>query len=51
MWLIRNGIPYDVAWEMDEVDLLAHVVGFSEIENGPWDWDTMAPELLKRNEL
>jgi hypothetical protein len=41
-WLVRNGVPYETAFEMEEHELLAYAITFSGFENGKkWDWDAM----------
>ena len=42
-WAIRNGVPFDVAHALDEGELLAYTIAFSQFENGnlSWDWDSM----------
>jgi len=41
-WVIRNGVPFDVAHSLDEAELLAYAITFSGFENGKeFDWDRM----------
>jgi hypothetical protein len=42
LWLVKNGVPYDVAFNFDYSDLLAHWIVLGEFENGKWNWDTMS---------
>jgi hypothetical protein len=42
LWLVRNGVPYRTAMQMEEHELLAHAITFSGFESGKkWDWTTM----------
>lgn len=38
MWLIRNGVNEETAWEMSAVERLARCVVFGEFEGGEFDW-------------
>lgn len=38
MWLVKNGVPYDVAFEMSDAERLAHVVVLGEFEGNKFDW-------------
>ena len=42
-WIIRNGVPFDVAHSLDESELLAYTISFAKFENGgqTWDWNSM----------
>ncbi len=42
LWLVKNGVPYDVALSMDEIELAAHTIVFGECEGNVWSWDSMA---------
>ena len=41
LWLVKNGVPYEKAMEMDRVELLAHSVVFGEFEGSTFDWRAM----------
>ncbi len=38
MYLVGCGVPYDVAFNMDEVERLAHVVVCGELSGLTYDW-------------
>lgn len=42
-WVIKNGVPFDVAHCLEEWELLAYSISFAQLENGnqTWDWDRM----------
>lgn len=42
-WAIKNGVPFDVAHEMYDWELLAYGIVFAQLENGnkTWDWNDM----------
>ena len=42
LWLVKNGVPYDVAFNLDYPDLLAHWIVLGEFENGDWSWESMS---------
>lgn len=41
MWLVRNGIPYDVALTLPDAEVLGHCVIFGEFEGGEFSWSEM----------
>lgn len=41
MWLVKNNVPYDVAFAMDDAERLAHAVTFARFEGNEFNWDTM----------
>ena len=41
---MKNGVPYDVALDMDDADRLAHLIVFGEYEGNRWNWRRMAWE-------
>lgn len=42
-WAVKNGVPYEKAENMEEHELVAHFIVFSQFENGnkTWDWTRM----------
>ena len=40
-FLVRHGVPFDVAHSLDEGQLLAWYIVLGEIEGGSWDWSAM----------
>jgi len=41
LWIIKNGVPYDVAHSLYDWELLAYFVVFAQFENGnlEFDWE------------
>jgi hypothetical protein len=45
LWLVKNGVPWDTAWAMDEIEAAAMAVTFGEIESGKsYNWTRNAYE-------
>jgi hypothetical protein len=42
LWLVKHGIPFDVAFELDDVTRAAWCIVFSEMEGRTFDWSTMS---------
>lgn len=40
MYLIKNGIPYDVAFSLGPAEKMAYSVVFGELEGNSFDWNT-----------
>lgn len=40
LWLIKQGIPFDVAFSLPPAERLAMVVVFGQFDGGVFDWDT-----------
>lgn len=40
--LVRNGVPFDVAFSLPPDERLVWVVVFGELAGRRWDWGTMA---------
>jgi hypothetical protein len=47
LWLVKNGVPYDKAFNLDDIDLMAHWIVMGELEGGVWDWQNGRWELPK----
>lgn len=48
LWLVRNGIPFDIAFGLDEKKRTAWAIVFSEFESGKtYNWNTMDFEEAK----
>jgi hypothetical protein len=48
-WCMHHGVPFDVAHALDDIELLAYSIVFSQFENGSnleWSWDIM--EFIER---
>ena len=41
LWLVKNGIPFDVAFQLDDVTRAAWSIAFSEMEGAKFDWAAM----------
>jgi hypothetical protein len=39
LWLVKNGVPYDIAFDLDDMDLLAHVIVMGGFEGLEWSWN------------
>lgn len=48
LWLIKNGIPYDVALSLDDEELFAYCIIFSELEGSKFNWKLMRFEEPKK---
>ena len=44
LWLVKNGVPYDLAFNLDDRELLAHVIVMGGFEGCNWDWNAMSWE-------
>lgn len=41
LYLVRNGVPFDVAFSLEEAERRAWIVVIGELEGLVWDWGTM----------
>jgi hypothetical protein len=41
LYLVRCGVPYDVAFELDEPERIAYVVSFGLLDGLSFDWQKM----------
>ncbi|MGE4482010.1 hypothetical protein [Acidocella sp.] len=41
MYLVRCGVPYEVAFNMDEAERLAFIVTMGTLEGRVFDWATL----------
>jgi len=41
LWLIQNGVPFDVAWSLDDFTVDAWCIIFSELHGNEFDFNTM----------
>jgi hypothetical protein len=39
--VIRNNVPFDMAWELDQAELLAYTVVFAAFDGQEFDWVRM----------
>lgn len=44
LWLVKNGVPFETAFRMDEIERVAWCITFGEFEGGTFDWATRAWE-------
>jgi hypothetical protein len=44
LFLVKNGIPFDVAFSLDDDERLAWVVVMGQLNGLTWNWDTMSWE-------
>ncbi|HTR17158.1 MAG TPA: hypothetical protein VMI52_09015 [Acetobacteraceae bacterium] len=38
LYLVRNGVPFDVAFALEPEERLAWVVAFGSLDGGTFDW-------------
>ena len=48
LWLVKNGVPFDVAFSLDSVDRMAYSIIFGQMEGNVWDWSRMVWSKDKR---
>lgn len=41
LWLVHNGVPFDLAFSLDETHRAAFAIIFSGFHGSEFDWDTM----------
>lgn len=41
LWLVKNGIPFDVAFALGDIERAAFAIIFSEQEGAEFDFNTM----------
>jgi len=41
LYLVRNGVPFDVAFSLDAAERTAWIVVLGELEGLAWDWGSM----------
>jgi hypothetical protein len=41
MTLIAHGVPWSVAWQLEEYEIIAMIVAIGEAEGGVFNWDSM----------
>jgi hypothetical protein len=39
--LVRNGVPFDVAFSLDPLDRMAYNIIFGELDGNVWSWSRM----------
>lgn len=38
---MKNGVPFDVAFSLEDEEAFAYGIVFGEFEGGSWDWNIM----------
>jgi len=41
LWLVKNGVPFDVAFSIDDITREAWAIMFSEMEGRTFNWSAM----------
>ena len=41
LWLVKNGVPYEAAFELDAEERMAYLVIFAEFQGAKFDWRAM----------
>ena len=41
LYLVRNGVPFDVAFSLEEAERRAWIVVIGELDGMAWDWGAM----------
>lgn len=44
LWLVKNGVPFDTAFQLDEVTRAGFCIIFAGFEGAKFNWNTMAFE-------
>ncbi len=47
-WVIKHGVPFDVAHSLYDHELLAYTINFSRFENGNLTWDWAEMKFIER---
>lgn len=42
LFLVKNGVPFDVAFELEEIERAAWSIIFSEMNGAKFDWNAMS---------
>jgi hypothetical protein len=42
LWLVRGGVPFDVAFQLDDATRAAYCIILSEMEGRTFDFNTMS---------
>lgn len=42
LYLVKNGVPYDVAFSLPPAERFAYFLTFAEFDGNQWDWNAMA---------
>lgn len=41
LWLVKHGVPFDVAFSVDDITRAGWSIMFSEMEGRTFDWDRL----------
>jgi hypothetical protein len=41
LWLVKNGVPFDVAFSLDEITRAAWCIRFGQLDGRKFDWRAM----------
>lgn len=41
LWLVKNGVPFDVAFQLDDVTRAAWCITFSEMDGARFNWSSI----------
>lgn len=41
LWLVKNGVPFDVAFSLDDVTRAGWSIAFSEMGGAKFNWNSM----------
>lgn len=47
LWLVKNGVPYNEVFNLDDTVIVAWSILFSEMEGNKFNWSTMKFEEKK----
>ncbi len=42
MWLLKNGVREEIAWELSDEERLARCIVFARFEGNEFDWNTLS---------
>lgn len=38
---MKNGVPFDVAWSVEDEEAMAWAIIFGQMDGNQWDWNLM----------
>jgi hypothetical protein len=42
LYLVKNGVPFDVAFSLEQHEVTAYCIVFGILDGDEWDWSAMA---------
>lgn len=42
LYLVKNGVPFDVAFSLPQHEVVAWTIIFGELDGGKWSWSSMS---------